>query len=145
VQRQLKSGQGVDDHTLCLHSIDHFDQSCQGLIIDKSRERVSITPICPAFTSAFSFLLNSWLGVFSNARNHTGFAPTDAFGDKFTVANTVFPEPDGPTTSSEYPAASRRPAFHPDQAFPSRHDPLWECRDCRRKLYARLDYRTRNT
>ena len=90
---------------------------CKVSSIDKSRERVSITPTCPALTSAYSLLFSSWLGLFSNAAITPG-SPLRPPSARNSVANMVFPEPDGPTTSSEYPTGKPPPSISSRPGIP---------------------------
>ena len=93
----------------CIRSIISI-KSCKVSSIDKSRERVSITPTFPVFTSEDSLVLSSWLGLFSNAAMTPG-SPLRAPSARNSVAKMVFPEPDGPTTSSEYPTGKPPPSM----------------------------------
>jgi len=74
-------------------------KSCKVSSIDKSRERVLITPLA-GLDQRRQFIVQQLAGLFSNAAITPG-SPRRTPSARNSVARMVFPEPDGPTRSSE--------------------------------------------
>ena len=86
--------------------------------IDKSSERVLITPTCPLSIIPASLVFSNWLGLFSKAAI-TPVSPRRTPSARNSVVNIVLPEPDGPTSNRAYPCGKPPPSISSSSGTPT--------------------------